>query len=229
MSEETKEIENNDVIIYSDSREDGTAVVKILSKRCDLRQKQLVVADYQLSENVGLERKSQNDFLQSIVDGRLFQQLGELKRVFSCPILLIEGDGDMFGIRDIHPNAIRGALASIATDFKVPILWSTTQIETAELLYVIAKREQMQLKHNTTLRVRPKFRSINQEQEFVVAGLPNISTVKAKNLLKHFQTPQKLFAASEDELQKVDGIGPLLAKKIYRLITRKYEKSILGT
>jgi len=34
---------------------------------------------------------------------------------FENPIIIIEGD-DLYSHREIHPNAIRGALASIATD-----------------------------------------------------------------------------------------------------------------
>ena len=218
---------NSAVIIYSDSREGGTAVAKILSKRCELREKLLTVADYQLSERVGVERKTVADFLQSITDGRLFQQLSDLKKTFSRPILLIEGDDDMFELRDMHPNAIRGALAAIATDLKVPILWTKSQLETAELLFTIAKREQVQLKRGIALRAKPAFRSLNQEQEFLVGGLPKISGVLAKRLLKRFETPERVFTATEEELKEVDGIGEKLAKKIRKLLTKKYEKSIL--
>lgn len=225
----TPESENNSstVIIYSDNRESETAVAKVLSKRCELREKRLSVADYQLSERVGVERKTIADFLQSIVDGRLFHQLADLKKTFPRPILVIEGEEDMFALRDMHPNAIRGALASIATDLKVPILWTKSQLETAELLYAIAKREQVQLKRGVSLRVKPAFRSLNQEQEFLVGGLPKVSSVLAKRLLKKFGSPEKVFTASEADLQQVDGIGPKLAKSIRKLMTRKYEKSIL--
>lgn len=226
MSEE-KSAKEPSVILYMDNREADTAVAKILSKRCDLRPKQLTVADYQLSQRVGVERKTVADFLQSLTDGRLFQQLGDMKKTFSRPILLIEGTDDMFELRDIHPNAIRGALASIATDLKIPILWTKTQLETAELLYTIAKREQVQLKKNVSLRVKPNFRSTNQEQEFLVGGLPKISSVLAKRLLKKFGTPEKVFTAKAEELQEVEGIGEKLAKKIRKLLTGKYEKWIL--
>jgi len=219
--------ENDNVIVYADTREASGIVSKILSKRCELREKMLSIADYQLSERVGVERKTVADFLQSIIDGRLFQQLTDLKKTFSRPILLIEGTDDMFGLRNIHPNAIRGALASIATDLKIPILWTRSQLETAELLFTIAKREQVQLKKGVQLRVKPNFRSTNQEQEFLIGGLPKISSVLARRLLKKFGTPEAVFTAKPEQLQEVDGIGEKLAKKIRKLVTRKYEKWIL--
>lgn len=221
--------ENDNVIVYADTREASGIVSKILSKRCELREKMLSIADYQLSERVGVERKTVPDFLQSIVDGRLFQQLTDLKKTFSRPILLIEGKEDMFDLRNIHPNAIRGALASIATDLKIPILWTRSQLETAELLYTIAKREQVQLKKGVQLRVKPTFRSLNQEQEFLIGGLPKISSVLARRLLKKFGTPEAIFTAKPEQLQEVEGIGEKLAKRIRKLVTRKYEKWILDS
>jgi len=222
-------MEENGVIIHSDIREAGSAVAKILSKRCELREKMLSIADYQLSERVGVERKTIADFLQSIIDGRLFQQLTDLKKTFPRPILIIEGTDDMFELRDIHPNAIRGALASIATDLKIPILWTKSQLETAEMLYTIAKREQVQLKKGVQLRAKPTFRALNQEQEFLIGGLPKVSSVLAKRLLKKFGTPEAVFTAKPEQLQEVDGIGEKLAKKIRKLLTRKYEKWILDS
>ena len=57
-----------------------------------LELKQLPVADYILSERVGIERKSAQDFNDSIKDGRLFNELIELKNNFVRPVLLLEGD-----------------------------------------------------------------------------------------------------------------------------------------
>jgi Fanconi anemia group M protein len=68
---------------------------------------------------------------------------------------------------------------------------------------------------------------MNDFQEFLVAGLPNVNTKTAKSLLKHFRTPEKIFAASEAKLQEVDGLGPKTAKNIRKILSKRYEKSIL--
>ncbi|MEM7819889.1 MAG: ERCC4 domain-containing protein [Candidatus Aenigmatarchaeota archaeon] len=218
---------NDKIIIYADSREIKSRITSILKKRCKIEERRLDVADYLLSECVAAERKTCNDFFQSIIDGRLFRQLNELKNNFEKPIIIIEGDELFNNNRKIHPNAIRGALASIVIDFSIPILCTKNQLETAELLFAIAKREQLQTKRNIILRGKRKFKSMNQMQEFLVSGLPKISETKAKNLLKYFGTPEKIFTADEKELQKVEGIGNGLAKKIREILTKKYEKSIL--
>ena len=213
------------VVIYADHR-DNTRIKELLKKLCKVEEKQLEVADYLLSESVAAERKTTDDFLNSLTDGRLFKQLAELKKNFVSPLLIIEGD-TLFGIRKIHPNAIRGALASIAIDYAMPVIWTASQLETAQMLFSIAKREQLDSKKSVAIRGKRSFRSDNQEQLFLISGLPGISTEKAKSLLKHFGSPEKVFLASEAELQQADGIGRELAKRIRLILSKKYEKSIL--
>jgi len=217
----------NEIVVYADVREAASKVVSILKNRCRVREQQLITGDYILSKHVAAERKACDDFLQSIVDGRLFSQLIELKKSFRIPLLIIEGETLFNSERKIHPNAIRGAIASIATEMGIPIIWTKNQLETAEMLYTIAKREQTDRKKSVAIRVKKRFMSPNQIQEFLVSGLPKISTATAKKLLKHFGSPDKIFTASETDLRNVEGIGEKLARKIRYIITKKYEKSIL--
>ncbi len=216
----------DEIIIYADIRELDSNIVSILKKRCTVREKQLPAGDYLLSKSVAAERKTTSDFLQSLIDGRLFEQLSRMKESFS-PVLIIEGDSLFDEKRKIHPNAIRGALASIAIDMAIPILWTATPLETTEMLFAIAKREQGEKKKPVGIRGKRKFRSMNQQQEFLICGLADVGTTTAKNLLKHFGTPEKVFIAGEAELQQAEGIGKTMAKKIRKMLTRRYEKSIL--
>ncbi len=215
------------VIIYADKREANSRILEILKHRCDLREKQLPVGDYLLSKNVCAERKTASDFISSIVDGRLFRQMEELKNNFRSPIMILEGNGLFDSDRKIHPNAIRGALASVSLDYGVPIINTENNLETAEMLLAIAKREQVTRKKSISIRGRKKARSMNDRQEFLISGLPQINTQTAKKLLKHFGSPQNIFTASLDELQKIEGVGPKTAKRIRLVLSKKYEKSIL--
>lgn len=217
-------IENGNVVIYADVRERNARVVTILKKFCTVTEAQLKVGDYILSDRVGVERKSSADFVQSIVDRRLFAQVGELKSNFKKPLLIIEGNDVLDSARNVHPNAIRGAIASVSVDHGVPIIWTASQTDTAHQLYTIARREQLEGKKLTGIRGKKKPASVREMQEFIVAGLPKISTQKARNLLAHFGTPEKVFTAGEAELKKVDGIGDGLAKQIRSLVTEKYKK-----
>ncbi|MFW9783926.1 MAG: helicase-related protein, partial [Candidatus Heimdallarchaeota archaeon] len=85
--------EFNDFFIICDNRETSSSVVRNLSLMgVKLKLEQLKVADYVVSERVGIERKSSQDFNDSLKDGRLFNELFDLKNNFERPILILEGD-----------------------------------------------------------------------------------------------------------------------------------------
>ena len=216
-----KEIKNLKIIV--DKREIKSLVVKYLSEKCKIEERLLEIGDYLISEDVCCERKTTADFLRSIVDGRLFSQLRDIKNSYASPILIIEGDS-LFEDTSIRPEAIRGALASIAIDIKIPILWSKSPRETAEFLVAIAKREQSEKKKEIKLRFEKKPKELKYLQEYLVAGLPGVDRERAKRLLEHFKCPEFVFTASERELMRVKGIGRHLAKMIREVLSREYEK-----
>ena len=221
MAEEKNGKSGKKVKIIIDIRE---RAMKTFLKRydCIFEEKQLPVGDFVLSDRAVAERKTVKDFVQSVSDGRLFNQLIMLKQV-QRPILIIEGMDINSHNRDIQPNAIRGALASVVIDYQIPILWARNIEETAALLYQIAKREQLKKKRPISIRVKHRFRSLREQQEFLVCGLPLVSTVLARRLLDKFGSPEAVFNASEEDLQKVKGIGKELAAKIKNVLETKFK------
>jgi len=208
------------VKIYVDRREGEELVEELKEYDCDVEEKQLQVADFLVSDRVAIERKTYDDFVQSMIDGRLFAQLVTLKENFDKPILIIEGKYSNH--RNIYPQAIRGCLAAIAIDYKIPILWTRNKEDTAGLIFVMAKREQTEKKRGISIRGKRKFRNIKEQQEYIVAGLPNINTALARRLLKHFKTVENIFTETEDVLEEVEGIGKEKARKIRRVLTKEY-------
>ncbi len=189
-----------------------------------LIRKQLVVGDYICSDRICVERKTIPDFVQSIIDRRIFRQISEISECFERPLLIIEGNPDLlFMERNVHPNTIRGALASLAVDHKIPIIWTGNAKETANQIYWIAYREQKKEKHGISIRCPKKFSSIGEQQEFLVAGLPHVNTKLSKNLLKKFKTPKHIFSAKPERLMKAEGIGREKAKRIWELLNARYE------
>ena len=185
--------------------------------------KQLKIGDYICSDRVALERKTIPDFIQSVIDGRIFKQVREISECFERPVLIIEGNPDLlFFERNIHPNTIRGALASLVVDHKIPILWSRNSNETAHQIYWIAQREQIQEKRSVAVRCFKKAKTISEQQEFLIAGLPYVNTKLSRNLLKKFKTPKRVFTAKPDKLMKVEGIGKGKARRIWEVLNRTY-------
>ena len=76
----------DDTIIYADSRERSSGVLKELKDMgLKLQLEKLDVGDYILSERCGVEFKTVSDFVDSIVDGRLLGQITELKKSYLRP------------------------------------------------------------------------------------------------------------------------------------------------
>jgi Fanconi anemia group M protein len=215
----------NKIKIVIDTRELRSSVAKKLFELgAEVVTEPLEVADFILSDHVAVERKTIDDFIQSIIDGRLFEQMEHLKKCFEKPIVIVEGDEDIYSIRQIHPNAIRAAISAIAVDFRVPIIYTQSEEDTALFLYTIAKREQIENKKEVNIRGEKKPLTDKFLQEYLVAGLPGIGVGIARNLLKHFKTVQKVFTANEEELKKVEKIGKKKAKKMREILTKVYNE-----
>ncbi len=215
---------NGKITVFADHRENSMVPSYIKECGAEVVLKQLKVADYICSDRVAIEKKSSSDFLQSIINQRIFKQMEEIAASFDRPLLILEGNPDMlFFERKIHPNTIRGVLSSIAIDYKVPIIWTSNPKETAGMIYWIAKREQDHEKRSIQIRAKTKKESLTDQQEYMIAGLPNISNVLSKRLLEKFKTVKKVFSAKESQLKKVDGIGEEKAKKIWEILNKEYE------
>lgn len=210
------------VKVIVDHREVPSGIIHELAQLgIEVEARQLDVGDFILSDRVGVERKTVGDFLQSIVDKRLLSQARQLSETFERPVLILEGEG-LYWRRAIHPNAIRGALAALAVDFGISILPTQDEKETATILAIIARREQTELAREVALRGEAKGLTLPERQRFIVEGLPGVSAVLAERLLAHFRTPERVMAASEEELQEVPGIGRVKAKEIRRVLGSLY-------
>ena len=213
------------ISIIADHREKRTKTCEWLrTYDAKVIEKQLKVADYIVSDRVGIERKTTSDFLQSVIDQRLFRQLEELSASFAKPLLILEGDQrNLFTLRNVHPNMIHGVLSSITLDYGIPIIWTHSPKVTAAQIYWTAFREQGKAKRGLMVRACKKTKSTAMTQEFLVAGLPNVNSVLSKRLLKEFGTLKKVFSLKEDESRKVAGIGKKKARDMWCLLNSEYD------
>lgn len=211
--------------IYADSREKGSGVIKYLvDANIDVHMQNLDVGDFILSESAGVERKEVKDFVDSLLDKRLLQQVKAMRETFERPLLIIEGMDDIYSVRKVHPNAIRGMLAWIAIDMKMPILYSKDFRDTAELLITIARREQEDGDKEFGIRGERKPLSDTELQEYIVSGLPGVGAQLARNMLSEFKTIEKIMTASEEELTRVDKIGKKKAEEIKKILNKEYKE-----
>ena len=213
--------ENNFPIVYADSREGNSKVIRHLTEmEMDVKIHSMAVADYQVSDEVAIERKTASDFVSSLIDKRLFKQARELSEEFKKPLMILEGDDLYSGM--VNANAIRGALASIAIDFGISIIPTRNAQDTAAMIKRIALREQNGERTPVQIRTDKKPVSLLEQQLFIVESLPNIGPVNAKALLEHFGSVSRIIEASSKELQEVEGIGSITADNIRKVLDSKY-------
>lgn len=218
-------------MIIIDQRERTSGIEKELIKRnIEFKIQSLISADYILQTTnknsevitLGIERKTKEDFLNSIIDRRLFQQLLALKENFKLSILILEGKENIFSLRNIHPNAIRGALTAIALDYNIPTIETKNISDTASFLETILKRLEQPVK-DISLQQKRRTLTSKEQQEFIISSLPSIGPKTSKELLKKFKTIKNIFNASEKELKEINKIGKKKAQELTKIFNEKYK------
>lgn len=213
--------EQKGIGVVVDHREKGSQVLKsLIELGVNIDLQQLSVGDYLASDRVCIEYKRVPDFVSSIIDGRLLEQLRKMRQ-YSRAVIIIEGEEDIYSIRKIHPNAIRGMLSTIAVSYNIPIIFTKTSYETAALIHTIARREQEGGKDFVYHTGKPQTEA--EQLVFTIASIPGLGTQLAKPLLEHFRTIEKLVGASLDELQEVPLIGKKKASMIYEFLRKEYD------
>ncbi|WP_101298038.1 DEAD/DEAH box helicase [Halegenticoccus soli] len=213
------------VEIVVDQRELDSVIARDLSTRegIETRLETLAVGDYVLSDRVAVERKSVSDFLDTLTGGdrSLFEQVRDLGRHYSRPVVIVEGDG-LYEERNVHPNAIRGALASLAVDYGVSVLRTEDERDTADLLEVIASREQRKRERAVSVHGSKSAKTLAEQQEYVVGSIADIGPVTARSLLEHFGSVEAVMTAETEELLEVDGVGEVTAERVREVAGSEY-------
>ncbi|MDD5736272.1 MAG: DEAD/DEAH box helicase, partial [Methanothrix soehngenii] len=207
--------------IYVDPRERGMA--KLLEGRgAEVTLKNLEVGDYVVSDRVAIERKTAQDFVASIIDPErnLFRQVADLARSYERPVLILEGR-DLYS-RQVSASSIQGALASVAVDYGVPIIPTEDQEDTASVITMLAARERRE-GHEPKLHGHKTARTLKEQQEYLISAIPSVGPSVARKLLRHFGSIEKVIAASKEELQEVDMVGPKIAERIRELVGVEYK------
>jgi ERCC4-related helicase len=211
------------VKIVIDDRETSSKVVEVLSTMgAAIRLERLPQGDYAIGDRILVERKTAKDFADTLINRDLLGQLKAMADAVPRPVLIVEG-GDIYTQRDINPNAIRGVLSAITIDMGITLLFTKDEQDTAQMLYVIAKREEGE-RGERKMHPHKVQRSLAEEQEYVVSAFPEIGLKNARLLLAHFGSVQGIVKASLEELKAVQGIGEKTAGRIFELCRREYRK-----
>ena len=205
--------------IIADIHEKNSLVIaELVQLGADVEIKHLELADYVISNDIAVERKTINDFVSSMISKRLQSQLIDLKKNFKAPLLIIEKEDhqELFkptGHPNMHENAVRGMLLSIA-NFNVPFIITEGYEDTAKYLLLLAKR-QLKPEQEVSLSFKRKAYSKREQLQIILESFPGIGPATAKSLLRQFKTIKNFVNASAEELGKSKlGKKAVLIKKI---------------
>jgi Fanconi anemia group M protein len=210
--------------LIADFREKGSPLLKQLYNKpeINLKLETLKLGDFIVSNKVAVEFKSKEDFINSIIDGRLMEQIRDLKENYMKPVLLIQGQEVLQGNR-INKKSVFGVLSAIILGFGVPVIFTSSYEESADLILSLLRREQSDKSGKINPHGNRKQSLISEAQKYLVASIPGINMGLAEPLLKRFSSIKNMANASIEELSEVEGIGKKKASQIYNLFNSRYE------
>ena len=222
--EEEDDEEHPAVII--DNREMQAKVPEHLSNLgAKISLEHLPAGDY-AAGRVLIERKTIQDFVDTLVDRDLFGQVKALAESAIRPVMIVEGGSiaDLYDLRNIHPNAIRNTLASIAADYDVSLLFTKDAQETAEMIYAFARREAGSERSERSRHSAKTARQTNDALLYILTAFPDVGPKAARELLREFGTLRRICSASKEELMGVKGIGEKTASAILAMAVKTWEE-----
>ena len=180
----------------------------------------LEIGDYVINPEIAVERKTLRDFVSSLFDGRLFQQVDRLSSNYSSSFLIVEGNYNEIEAYVQNPKAVYGALISLLLNYRIHLINVPSERETAVVLSSLAN--QFSRKPSYSIKHAKKDNFIDQ-QVYVISSLPSVGKTIATRLLERFGSPKGVFLASTDELAKIKGLGPKRAREIRSLLDTSWK------
>lgn len=212
-------------VVIVDSRE-ASAAPKIVEGLKELgaiiRVETLDKGDYVISNGCAFERKTVQDFVNTLTRRDLFEQIFLLKEAYEKPFLLIEGYLPLiYKFSKISPSSVWGAIFALAKN-GIGVINTINHRETALLLYTSAKQEQFGEKREPAIHPVKKLETTFDAQIFFLASLPKIGRERAISLLKVYKTPFNALVNVDRWPKDVYGLGPKTSEKVKEVLYTTY-------
>lgn len=225
------------IIVY-DKREERSGRPQMLKSafvafgtECKFVDVVLPIGDY-IVNGACIEYKTEEDFIQSKINGHLDTQLFNMSARYDMSYLFVEGDIFAAGDGRVHYNALLSSF--LGASFKKSSHGQHGVINLVPLQdsgsFPYAVKFLMQKEH---IRYPPPMKVPVSRSEMAVATLstiPSVGTTRARNLIKHFHSLRAVFDASVEELMEVKDVGKTTAEAIIQYIEERFkpkEKHIL--
>lgn len=223
-----------DVII--DSKEDSKhpdAKKKLMAAGLKVAIQNLPAGDFLLlsppeRQSILVERKTVDDFANSIRDNRIWEQAKLLKNASvkdgHKPLIILEGClEELAKYRGWRPQSLLRILDTLILEFEIPVLNTPGLEETLQWIILKAKSlGETSSKKVFRMRVEKKPLSINERILYVAESLAG--PVIGRKLLKTFKTLKNLANASISELLRVESIGEKRAEEIFLIFNSEWRE-----
>lgn len=208
-----------------DSRETSNLYEYVESEASRLNiqtEKQWIeIGDYVYGD-VCFEAKSTIDFLQSVINKRLWTQLDNMDRHYEHTIVMIHGSLHQAMVypkyvninipEEMLRNKFYGAIGKITLDTDTKLFWVEGPQKAAKIITTICKMRPFNrdvikptlLKRITTDDLRAD----------ILCTIKGISESKAKKLIKQYGSIMEMGEANADEIALIDGIGLTIAQRL---------------
>ncbi len=222
-------------MIIIDSREDSqlSRTLESFAERAKVKteKKWLEIGDYIVGDCC-IEAKSAADFLQSVRNKRIFNQLDNMDRTYNKNIILIYGTLDD-AIEYLHRtqynstswrNKLKkifvGALTSIALHTDVKPIWVDNHRTAAHIILATTEHIDKNLIIHKEL---PKKIKTDDVRVDVLSEIKGVSVEKAKALLDTFGSITEVAMSNVDDIIKHKGIGKVTAENILKALNSEDE------
>jgi len=222
-------------MIIIDSREDSqlSRAVESIAKtnKIQTEKKWLEIGDYIIGDCC-IEAKSAADFLQSIRNKRIFNQLDNMDREYNKNIILIYGtldDAISYLQRTQHNTGawrvklkkmFVGAITSIALHTDVKPIWVDNFKTAAHIIIATTQHIDKELIIHKEL---PKKIKTDDVRVDILTEIKGVSVEKAKALLKTFGNIAEISMSSIVDISKHKGIGKKTAQYILEALNKEEE------
>lgn len=203
------------ITIFADRSEANSPLLpRIQSAGAHVRVGDLECGSYVISGSIVVLRFTAQEFVESIIDGKLFHKAGKASMNFERSVFLIEGD--IYSTRAaIARDAIDGALSFLVCVEGASILYMRNPLATADLIYRLAKQAQKNLGVEQSFQ-RAKVAPGRQQALFTLESVSGIGPSTAPKALDHFRSVLNFVNASPEQLVAIPGIGQTKAERIYK-------------
>ena len=223
-------------MLIIDSREkEGSKLVKLVERKAkalsiQTEKKWLEIGDY-VFDDVCFEAKSAFDFLQSVINKRLWNQLDNMDAKFMNNIVIVYGD-----FRDAVENYLMyvnnkqnarllrnkfdGAIGKIILDTDCNIIWVSSAKEAARIISVVCKMQPIDREIHTPSLIRKRIATTDLRID-VICTIKGISVKKAKLLIDRFGSIMEIGEASVEEICELEGFGKVIAKRVIDVLNKE--------